>query len=84
MGDKSAPSTTAALTFNLDDPEGERRLRECLDAPKWKCAVWEYERFLRGVIDATDESLADLMCFESARDKLFDIFGEHSIDIWEE
>ena len=78
-----APSTTATLAFNLDDPDGLRRLVECLDAPKWKYAVWEYERFLRGVIDVTDEKLTE-MCFESARDKLFDIFREHGIDIWEE
>ena len=36
------PAVTATLRFNLDDPEGERRLRECLDAPKVKVAIWEF------------------------------------------
>ena len=66
--------------FNLDDPEGERRLRECLDAPKWKSAVWEFDQWLRNEIrhhDAGEDA-------ETIREYLHIVFGEHGIDIWEE
>ena len=74
-----APSTTATLAFNLDEPEGERRLRECLDAPKWKYAVWEFERWIRYLVDSDTSVTADIV-----RDELFRIFSEHGIDIWED
>ena len=80
MSDESAPSTTAALTFNLDDPEGERRLRECLDAPKWKSAVWEFDQWIRGLVKYGDVTVNE----ESIRERFHAIFSEHGIDIWEE
>ena len=75
-----APSTTATLAFNLDDPDGLRRLVEYLDAPKWKSAVWEFDQWLRNEIrhhDAGEDA-------ETIREYLHIVFGEHGIDIWEE
>ena len=70
----------STLTFNMDDPEGERRLRECLDAPEWKSAVREFDNWMRsrikyGTADPIDEVI---------RAHLHTIFGEHGIDIWED
>jgi len=71
---------SSTLTFNLDDPEGERRLRECLDAPKWKSAVWEFDQWLRGEIKYGDRELTDC----AIRDSLHRIFSDRNIDIWED
>ena len=73
------PSVVSTLEFNLDEPEGERRLRECLDAPKWKSAVWEFERWIRYLVDSDTSVTADIV-----RDELFRIFSERGIDIWED
>ena len=91
MGDKSAPSTTAALTFNLDDPEGERRLRECLDAPKWKSALREFDQWLRNRIKYNDADLPErqvpdegIEWLQFARDELWKRSAVNGIEIWEE
>jgi hypothetical protein len=34
------PPVCANIVFDLTDPEGERRLRECIDAPKIKLVLW--------------------------------------------
>ena len=70
----------STITFNLDDPEGERRLRECLDAPKWKSAVWEFDNWMRNEIKHCGAGPD----FEKIRAHLHAVFGEHGIDIWEE
>ena len=80
MSDESAPSTTASLTFNLDDPEGERRLRECIDAPRWKSAVWDFDQWLRNKIKYHDAG-EDVRVI---REYLHVLFDQYSIDIWEE
>ena len=66
--------------FDMDDPEGERRLRECLDAPKWKSAVQEFDQWLRSEIKyhgAGEDA-------QTIRDHLHVLFDEQGIDIWEE
>jgi len=70
----------STITFNLDDPEGERRLRECLDAPKWKSAVWEFDNWMRNEIKHYGAGPD----FEKIRAHLHTVFGEHGIDIWED
>ena len=82
MTDDTAPPSTpvyAILHFGLEDGEGERRLRECLDAPQVRSALWEYDNWLRGQIKH-----ADRVELQPARDKLFEIFNEHDVSVWEE
>ena len=74
------PSVVSTLEFNLDEPEGERRLRECLDAPKWKSAVREFDQWIRGLVKYGEVTVNE----ESIRDRFHIIFYEHGIDIWEE
>lgn len=45
-------SVYATLHFNLEQSEGERRLRECLDAPNVKAAVSAFVEWLRRRADA--------------------------------
>ena len=71
---------SSTLTFNLDDPDGERRLRECLDAPKWKSAVQEFDQALRNDIKYHGAG-KDV---QRIRDHLHVLFDEQGIDIWEE
>ena len=75
-----APSTTATLAFNLDDPDGLRRLVEYLDAPKWKSAVREFDQWIRGLVKYGEVTVNE----ESIRERFHVIFGEHGIDIWED
>ena len=75
---------SSTLAFNLDDPEGERRLRECLDAPKWKSAVWEFDNWLRNQIKHSDHAQAWIDALEQVRVDFNRIFYDHGIDIWEE
>ena len=80
------PSTTATLTFSLDDPEGERRLRECLDAPRWKMAVWECFNWLHNEYKyGKDERELRSDVLEAAYIKMHEYFNEQGIDIiWED
>jgi len=71
---------SSTLIFNLDDPDGERRLRECLDAPKWKSAVQEFDQWIRGLVKYGEVTVNE----ESIRERFHTIFGEHGIDIWED
>jgi hypothetical protein len=78
-------SAYALIHFDLVSLEGERRLRECLDAPKVLRAVREYERWLAGQIDndrRTEETREGLTL---ARDILFMYFNDHDVTIpgWE-
>ena len=93
--DNSAPpalSTTANLTFNLDYPEGERRLRECLDAPNVKSAVREFDQWMRNRIKYNPDSEADplyisedgIAWLETAREQLNMRLKDYGIDIWED
>ena len=70
----------STITFNLDDPEGERRLRECLDAPKVKAAVRELEEWLKRQSDSENPEYA--YAIDMAREKLFDIFNARGLDPW--
>jgi len=83
---------SSTLTFNLDDPEGERRLRECLDAPKWKSAVQEFDQWMRNRLKYNPDSETDplyiseegIVWLEIAREQLNMRLEDYGIDIWEE
>jgi len=70
----------ATLHFYYNDPDSMRRMKECLDAPKWKSAVWEFDNWLRSRIKYGDGGVAD----EVIRAHLHTIFGEYGIDIWDD
>jgi hypothetical protein len=72
---------TAALYFDLTDPEGERRLREMLDAFKWKCAVWEFERWLRASMDDQRHSDEWMEALGHALQKLFEFFEGEGVNL---
>ena len=82
----------STITFNLDDPEGERRLRECLDAPKWKSAVQEFDQWMRVRIKYNPDPETDplyiseegIVWLEIAREQLNMRLEDRGIDIWEE
>ena len=86
------PSVVSTLEFNLDEPEGERRLRECLDAPNVKLAVWEFDRWMRNRIKYNPDSETDplyiseegIVWLETAREQLNMRLKDYGIDIWED
>lgn len=67
--------------FYIEEADGERRLRECLDAPNVLRAVEDFERWLREVRDADWKTPP----IESVRDKLFDCFMDNGVTVpgWE-
>ena len=78
--------------FDMDDPEGERRLRECLDAPKWKSAVQEFDQWMRNRLKYNPDSETDplyiseegIVWLEIAREQLNMRLEDYGINIWEE
>lgn len=64
------------MHFNLNDPEGERRLRECLDAPRVIAAVQEFDNWLRDQIKHHDQPL------DAVRSKLYAVFERRAVTIW--
>ena len=79
--DYGCAGSVVTWSFYVDDPDGEHRLRECLDAPNVLRAVREYERWLSETIDlGWNENL-----LKTARDKLFEIFNEENVTVpgWE-
>ena len=76
-----------SLNFDLSTDEGERRLRECLDAPRVSQAVKDFERWLRDRLALLtsphgDEGFAEADCI---REKLFACFTDNDVIVpgWE-
>lgn len=90
----STPGHTAAnatLSFDLTEPEGERRLRECLDAPKAKLVLWGLDQWARNEIkygpgDETTAPWANGVAdgLSMARKKLFELCDDYGIRLDEE
>ena len=78
----SSPAAYVTYTFDLENPEGERRLRECLDAPKVKSALWEFDQWLRNQLKHYDRDDAEGL--QAARDALWTVFTEHGVDLDDE
>lgn len=82
----------ATICFDMEDPEGERRLRECLDAPKLKAAVWEFDQWIRNRIKYNPDSEDDplyisddgINWLQTAREQLHMRLEDHGIDIWDD
>jgi hypothetical protein len=47
MQNDTMPPVWANIVFDLETTGGERRLREMLDAGKWKLVLWEFDQWLR-------------------------------------
>ena len=80
------PSSTpvyAILHFDLEDEEGERRLRECLDAPKVMSAIDEYARWLRNKVKYGDDDAAEKLT--EVWDEWFECFISRGLSVpgWE-
>jgi hypothetical protein len=75
----------ASLVFDLTDPEGERRLREMLDAPKVKLVLWELDNYLRDLIKyGDDKDGVELTTLEMVRKALWHFCDDHGIRLDEE
>lgn len=79
------PVIQATLHFNLEKPEGERRLRECLDAPKAKLVLWEFDNYLRDLIKyGYDKSEPVLNELDMVRKAFWNILDYHGIRLDED
>lgn len=70
----------ATLHFYYDDPDSMRRMRECMDAPKVKAALWSFDQNLRNRWKYGDED-KQTMSIEEVRDLLYCILGDHFVDL---
>ena len=82
----------ATLHFYYNDPDSMRRMRECLDAPKWKSAVQEFDRWMRNRIKYNPDSETDplyiseegIVWLEIAREQLNMRLEDYGINIWDD
>ena len=76
--------TTAAVVFDLMTPEGERRLRECMNAPRVITAISDYAEWLHGKIKYGGEDDADEKLTE-AWNRLHGAFRDNGVNLpgWE-
>ena len=74
------PASLVTWHFYLDTDEGERRLRECLDAPKVLEAVWDFERWLKYAIDDCSTVGWDAP-LRMVRGKLFECFLDNDVRV---
>ena len=82
------PAVCANIVFDLTEPEGERRLREMLDAPKLKLVLWGFDQYLRNWIrydpdntfagGSVEEALERVRCY------LWESCEDHGIRLDEE
>jgi len=71
------PGSIVTWTFYIDEPEGERKLRQCLDAPDVLLAVRDFERWLQNSIDSGWREVP----LESVRDRLFSCFLDNDVTV---
>ena len=75
------PPVTATLHFNLETYEGERRLKECLDAPALRAIILELDNWLREQSKHHDIYKVDV---GEVRECINLIAESHGVDIWED
>jgi hypothetical protein len=79
------PVAWAKIVFDLTEPDGERYLREMLDAPRMKCVLWEFDNYLRDLIKYGYEKPRDVLEeLDMVRKALWNILDYHSIRLDEE
>jgi hypothetical protein len=79
------PPVWANIVFDLETTEGERRLREMLDAPKMKLVLLELDNYLRDLIKyGDDKDGVELTTLEMVRKALWHICDYHGIRLDEE
>ncbi len=83
--DCTLPPVWANIVFDLETTEGERRLREMLDAPKMKLVLLELDNYLRDLIKyGDDKDGVELTTLEMVRKALWHICDYHGIRLDEE
>jgi hypothetical protein len=83
------PPVWANIVFDLTEPEGERRLREMLDAPKAKLVLWELDEWLRslvryGIEGTSVAGLAVDEALQEVRKRIWLLCDDHGIRLDEE
>ena len=80
----------AILHFDLEDEEGERRLRECLDAPNVLRAVEDFEREIHEILKYSKGpevwgKINGYAALDRVRDMLFECFAANNVIVpgWE-
>jgi hypothetical protein len=71
----------ATLHFDLDTHEGERRLKECIEAPALRGTLLELDEWLRQQSKYHDIYKIDIGV---VRERINLIAEGHGIDIWED
>jgi hypothetical protein len=80
----------ANLVFDLTDPEGERRLRECLDALQVKMVLWGLDQWLREQVKYAEEPRTDqerrvhdyhIEQLEAVRLKFYELLDEYNVNL---
>jgi hypothetical protein len=81
MSDDEKSSVYATLHFDLDNPEGERRLRECLDAPRVKLVLWHLNEWLRSEVKYQELSDDVVDTLNVVRSEIIDLCDEYNVNL---
>jgi len=63
--------------FDMDDPDDRNEQRIVSKAMDMHSVLWDFDRALRGMIDAHDEEGAGAL--DAAHDRLWEIMNEHGV-----
>ena len=69
----------ATLHFYYDDPDSMRRFRECNQAADVKCAIRQFDQWLRDQVKHYDRE--DVETLQEVRDQLWRAFGEYGVNL---
>lgn len=67
------------LEFNL--PEEQEEFKTAASAGDMSQVLWDFSDFLRGKIKYEELSEAEYAIYEAVREKLYEIAGEHNVEI---
>ena len=75
------PPAWGNLVFDLTNPEGERRLRECLDAPRVKLVLWHLNEWLRSEVKYQELSDDVVDTLNVVRSEIIDLCDEYNVNL---
>ena len=71
----------ATLEFDLDEGQDKTAHLRCVKAVNMAIALWDMDKYLRGLIKYGELDDAIYKTLEDTRDKLREIMSENSIDL---
>jgi hypothetical protein len=72
----------ATLTFDL--PEERSEHHDAIHGGEWRGIVWDFDQWLKGRLKHSELNQTEAEILEEIRDKIYEIVGDYSLDIYQE